>query len=364
MKIEEVWVDRGDFRRTRVVDTTLPEPGEGEVLVVIESFALTANNVSYALSGDMIGYWGYFPAQEHWGKVPAWGYARVLVSRCEGVAEGERLWGFLPMASHVLLQPGHLSTRGLVDMAAHRQSLPALYNSYTRTAADPPALADLQHERSLLFPLFATSYLLYDYLMDNGFFGATAVIIGSASSKTAFGLARLLHADSDSGVAVCGLTSASNRDFVAGLDAYHAALAYEDVRQIDADRPAVFVDMAGDAALTAAVHGHLGDGLQQSIRVGATHWEAAGAADEVLPGPEPAFFFAPAQIARRDEQWGSGVVMQRAFGASAQLARDIRSQLQITERRGADAVVDVWQSLLDNRLSPQQGMILSLLPED
>src|SRR6056297_1598462 len=127
MKIQEVWVDRGDFRRARVVDTTLPAPAEGEVLVAIESFALTANNVSYALSGDMIGYWGYFPAQEHWGKVPAWGYARVLVSRCEGVAEGERLWGFLPLATHVLLQPGHVSARGMVDVAGHRAALPALY---------------------------------------------------------------------------------------------------------------------------------------------------------------------------------------------------------------------------------------------
>ena len=247
---QEIWVDRSDFRQVRVVEDTIPEPAEGEILVAVESFALTANNVSYALSGDMIGYWGYFPAQGHWGKVPAWGYARVLVSRCDGVSEGERLWGFLPMASHMLMQPGQLSSRGLVDMAEHRQLLPALYNGYTRTAADPPALADLQHERSLFFPLFATSYLLYDYLIDNSFFGAAQVIIGSASSKTAFGLARLLFADSDSGVKVCGLTSQANVDFVAGLEACDSVLAYENVNQLPADVPAVFVDMAGDTELT------------------------------------------------------------------------------------------------------------------
>lgn len=360
MKIQEVWVDRGDFRRTRVVDATLPEPAEGEILVAIESFALTANNVSYALSGDMIGYWGYFPAQEHWGKVPAWGYARVLSSRCDAIAEGERLWGFLPMASHVLLQPGHVSAHGMVDVAGHRKALPALYNGYTRTVADPPMLADLHHERSLLFPLFATSYLLYDYLRDNDFFAARQIIIGSASSKTALGLARLLHADSDSGVSVCGLTSASNVDFVTGLNACHSVLSYGDVNRIPAETPAVFVDMAGDETLTAAVHSRMGDQLRQSIKVGATHWEATGGNDEALPGPEPAFFFAPAQISRRDEQWGQGVVMQRALAASADLARTMRGQIQIEESRGADAVIDTWNALLDNRLPPTRGMILSL----
>lgn len=361
MQRQEIWVDRSDFRRVRVVEDAIPEPADGEILVAVESFALTANNVSYALSGDMIGYWGYFPAAEHWGKVPAWGYARVLASRCDGVAEGERLWGFLPMATHVLLQPGQLSSRGLVDMATHRQSLPALYNGYTRTASDPPALADLQHERSLFFPLFATSYLLYDYLIDNSFFGATQVIIGSASSKTAFGLARLLYADSDNSVTVCGLTSAANIEFVAGLDACDSVLAYEEVDQLAADVPAVFVDMAGDSGLTTAVHVQMGDTLQQSIKVGATHWEATSGSVDGLPGPVPTFFFAPAHIARRDEQWGAGVVMQRAFSASASLALEMRGQLQIEERAGSDAVIDVWNALLDNQLSPQRAVILSLL---
>ena len=80
-----------------------------------------------------------------------------------------------------------------------------------------------------------------------------------------------------------------------------------------------------------------------------------------MPGPEPTFFFAPAHIARRDEQWGAGVMMQRAFSASASLAREMRGQVQIEERVGSDAVIEVWKALLDNRLPPQRAMILSLL---
>ena len=358
MQIREVWVDRGDFRHTRIVDSDLPEPVDGEILVAVESFALTANNVSYALSGDMLGYWGYFPAADNWGKVPAWGYARVLVSRCAGIQEGERFWGFLPMASHLMLQPGRVTARALFDMAPHRQALPTLYNSYTRVAADPPGLEDLEHERSLLFPLFATSYLLYDYLVDNAFFGAGQVVIGSASSKTAFGLACLLYADGD--VSVCGLTSECNRAFVAGLYCCHSVLSYAEVGKISADHAIIFVDMAGDAQLTAAVHRHLQSQLRQSIKVGATHWEAGDARSSDLPGPAPAFFFAPAQIEKRDAQWGAGVVMHQAFAASADMARSIGNQLEIDERSGAEAVVETWKSLLDNRVSPQQGRILSM----
>lgn len=52
--------------------------------------------------------------------------------------------------------------------------------------------------------------------------------------------------------------------------------------------------------------------------------------------------------------------MQRALNASADLARAMRGQIQIEENRGADAMIDTWNALLDNRLSPTRGMILSL----
>ena len=80
----ELWVDREDYRNTRVVKTAVPSPAEGEVLVEIDRFALTSNNVSYAVSGDMIGYWGYYPAQDNWGKVPVWLRYRGGIQLCRG----------------------------------------------------------------------------------------------------------------------------------------------------------------------------------------------------------------------------------------------------------------------------------------
>ena len=89
----EVWVSRNDLRDTRITNTRLPAPAEGEVLVAIDRFALTSNNVSYAVSGDNVGYWGYFPADDGWGKVPVWGCANVIESGCPEVPVGERIWG-------------------------------------------------------------------------------------------------------------------------------------------------------------------------------------------------------------------------------------------------------------------------------
>ena len=80
--ITELWANRANLRETKTVTHPAPELGPGEVLMKIEKFGLTAINVSYAITGDSIGYWGYFPADDNWGKVPTWGFAHVIESNC------------------------------------------------------------------------------------------------------------------------------------------------------------------------------------------------------------------------------------------------------------------------------------------
>ncbi|NBS98079.1 MAG: DUF2855 family protein, partial [Betaproteobacteria bacterium] len=193
MQIKEFWVNRQQFRDIKVVMVEAPPIADGEVRVAVDRCALTANNISYLVSGEAIGYWGYFPAAEGWGKIPVWGFADVVESRCEALPVGERIWGFFPIASHLTLVPGNVTPADFIDFAPHRRELPALYNKYQRTAAEPAMLRRFEDERSLFFPLFATSWILYDYLIDNKFFGAQQIVIASVSSKTAFGLACMLH---------------------------------------------------------------------------------------------------------------------------------------------------------------------------
>ncbi len=357
--VTELWVDRGDLRTTKIVTKPKPALGQGAVLMEIETFGLTANNVSYAVSGDAIGYWNYYPADDPWGKVPVWGFGRVVESAHSDVALGERVWGFFPMASHAVLEPGKLTRGSMTDGAAHRSDLPALYNRYTRTATDPDVLKTMDAERCILFPLFATSYVLYDYLIAHDFFGAEQVLIGSASSKTGFGLAHMLHHDPAVTQDVVGLTSPGNKDFVTGLGTYDRVVSYHDAETLDAGRPAAFVDMSGDGALLERLHHHFQDRMVESCRVGATHWEAGGVPKD-LPGATPQFFFAPAHMARRDEEWGPGVVFQKASMASVEMAKAIRDRMSMETIHGADSAAAVWRDMLDNKVSPNRGIVVSI----
>ena len=72
----ELWVARDDLRRTKIVATEQRPLAEGEIRVAIDKMGLTANNVSYAAAGEMIGYWKYFPAEARFG-----GADRRLVPR-------------------------------------------------------------------------------------------------------------------------------------------------------------------------------------------------------------------------------------------------------------------------------------------
>ena len=90
--LTELRIDRNDYRRTKLTRADIPRPGAGEILVSINKFAMTANNVTYAASGDMFGYWQFNPTGENpWGKVSVWGIGEVIGSRSDGISVGERL---------------------------------------------------------------------------------------------------------------------------------------------------------------------------------------------------------------------------------------------------------------------------------
>ncbi len=356
----ELWVERTKLRTTKVVKSELPELVDGQILVAIDLFGLTSNNVSYAVSGDVIGYWSYYPAEGCWGKVPVWGCANVVASRCDNVPVGDRLWGFFPMASHAVLLPGNVRDDQFDDVSVHRLPLPALYNTYRRTLAEPEFLRQFEVERCLLFPLFATSFVLYDYLVDNNFFGARQVLIGSVSSKTGFGLAKLLHNDPQVTQRIIGLTSAPNVAFVNSLDCCDEVVVYGEEARIDATVPSAYIDMSGDARLTAALHNLLGENMVESAMVGATHWEQRGATGK-LPGARPTFFFAPGHIAKREAEWGHGVMMIKAMTAAAGLAQGVQAQMAVEWTRDVQGLTALWNDLLDNKVSPDRGLMVSLL---
>lgn len=356
--------ERANLQNWRFVESELGGPGAGEVLVRIDHFALTANNITYGVAGDAIGYWQFFPVDDVWGAIPVWGFGAVIESNHPGVPVGERLYGYFPMGTHLVLKPENVSRGGLVDGAAHRSGLPVVYNQYTRVKNDPAYDPDREAEQMLYRPLFTTSFFLDDFLLDNGFFDATNVILTSASSKTSLGLAHLLHRNRGEHCRVIGLTSAGNRAFVEGLGCYDAVYTYDRVGGLPIE-PSVMVDMAGSGIVRNAVHGHLQDSLKYSCAVGATHWDAAsiGGADRSLPGPKPEMFFAPSQIQKRLAEWGSekfNELMAEAWQGFIGASSD---WIQVEAGRGPDALAAIYGAFLDGKADPARGYVLSLQPE-
>src|SRR4051794_5424184 len=84
----------------------------GQILMKIDKFAFTSNNVTYASFGDAMSYWNFFPAPQGWGRIPVWGFAEVVASQHMAVKTGERFYGYFPMSTHVVLQPERVSDAG------------------------------------------------------------------------------------------------------------------------------------------------------------------------------------------------------------------------------------------------------------
>jgi hypothetical protein len=361
MKSTDFIVARDDLQQCKFIETELPDaaalPDEA-LLVEIDRFAFTANNITYAVLGDQLKYWQLFPAGENFGNVPVWGFGKVIASKHPGIAEGERLFGYFPMATHLVIEAADVSKRSLRDAAAHRQSVAPVYNAYARVSGDPAFAGRQGDYQALLRPLFMLSFLVDDFLAENEFYGARSVMLSSASSKTAFGLAHLLHTLRRD-IRVVGLTSAANADFVRSLGCYHEVVSYDRVASLPPDRPVAFVDMAGNSELRAKLHRHFGDRMKYSGRIGLTHRSSSPDEPE-LPGAKPAWFFAPDQIRKRAKEWGPGGIDTRFSAAWSGFAPMLDRWLKVTEGRGAAAVKQVYLDTLEGRVAPDQGHILSL----
>jgi hypothetical protein len=365
MNLDRFVVQRKDLHDARWERLPSPALPEGAVRLRVESFALTANNVTYGAFGDAMNYFGFFPTgSAETGCIPVWGFATVVESRCEGVAVGERLYGYLPMANEVTLQPARVNEGGFMDGAAHRRELHPVYNQYLRCAADAGYDAAREAEQALLRPLFTTSFLIDDFLADNDFFGARQVLLSSASSKTAYGTAFCIgqRRGTPQAVKVVGLTSPSNTGFTQALGCYDEVLPYGALTMADLARPSVYVDFSGSASLRAQVHELFGEGLLYSCSVGGTDWQAMGSG-KGLPGPRPVLFFAPAQIKKRNADWGPPQLQFRlaqAWQAFLQRVTDPqRPWLRVVQGQGPQAVAELYAAFVDGQVDPLQGHMLS-----
>ena len=264
------------------------------------------------MAGDALDYWGFFPTDAPWGRIPAMGLGSVIESNNPDIAVGGRYFGFYPMADHHTLT-AQARRDGFRDVGPHRAKHAAVYTDFTDVTTEAMFRDELADQYLLLRGLFTTSFLADDFLADNNFHGATQTLVTSASSKTSISLAHCLAKRDHHCV---GLTSAGNRDFVERLGLYDQVVTYDQITTLDPSTPSVVVDMAGNPEVRKTVHTHFGDQLKYSSMIGTTHWEEfGGMAAAELPGPTPEFFFAPTQIAKRSKDWGPEELMSRLAGS-------------------------------------------------
>lgn len=336
--------------------------GEGELLVKIDKFAFTSNNITYAVAGNQIGYWRFFPPvgenSEGWGVIPVWGFADVVESNVEEIPVGDRFFGYFPPASHLKMKPLKISEQQFIEGAEHRSKLPAAYNLYRRVKAEKGYTSAMDKGRALLFPLYLTSFCIWDALQDKEWYGAKQILILSASSKTSIGVAYALQADENSPT-VIGMTSQRNAEMVENLKIYDQTTTYDAIAEIDANIPTVIVDMSGNQNLLVDLHTLMGDNMKFTINVGLTHWTNARPKKGIIR-ERSEFFFAPGHIQKRIKEWGFAQFNQKSNAFMMEAIAKTSQWLQFRKVDGLEGMAEIHQAVCNGEIPANEGLIVVL----
>ena len=361
-------VDRSAIGSTRLIDVPMPTLADAQVRMRVDRFAITANNVTYAGFGDLLGYWDFFPTGDAgWGRVPAVGWAEVVESRVDGIAPGARYFGWFPMAAYVDLTATPTSD-GFRDDGPHRSGHVPVYRSYIDSRCDPllPAddragSGDVEDRHALLRALFLTGFLAESFIAALPGGPVEQIVVLSASSKTAISLAH--RASMRGSSQVVGFTSPRNIEFVssiadgAGARLYDSVHAYGDAVSLPIV-PTAVVDMAGVGDVVAALHRHLGDAIVSSLMVGRSHHDAPMAM--VGDGPNPEFFIATGEAERQVAAHGAAGYQARSAAALAAFVEESRGWLAVERRTGAAGATDTWDAVYRGVVPPSVGRVVSL----
>lgn len=351
-------VHRTEPALTRIIERPALEPADGQVVARVEKFAFTANNISYRITGDSIGYWKFFPVpEEGWGRIPAFGFATVERSRSAALKEGTRFFGYFTTSSHLVMEPEHISEANFIDHMPHRRELHAVYNSYSFLGADPAYHPDFEDMQALLRPQYTTSFLIDHFVVSSLFFGARQVLVLSASSKTAIGFAYAQWLRGEGRPDLIGVTSPGNLDFVRRLGCYDRSVSYDALTELDPSVPTLIVDFAGDGQVVATLHRHFADNIRYNCAVGKSHWAAAPVE---LPGRKPKFFFAPNHAMQLIGEIGADEFWRRLNAGWSRLRIDAARWIMVETGRGPGDLSELYARLLAGTVPPDRGHMIGL----
>ncbi|MBQ4827752.1 DUF2855 family protein [Alteromonas sp. MMG017] len=382
--MQQFQVDKQDLSQHRIVateNTELSNQGlskEG-VTFEVERFAFTANNLTYFMMGKKLGYWQFFPAvsdkaladkaasnqplesntNNKWGVIPVWGIGKVSTSSVKGVDVGSRYFGYFPPATHLHMDAVAFAQGNLIDTSAHRKALPQGYNLYRPLeSGGDKTQSHRENLQMLLWPLYITSYCLWDLIDQYNAPKPRQVIVLSASSKTSLGLAYALKKDD---YHVVGVTSNKSQAFVEGLDVYNQVVCYDKLDDI-ASKASIVVDMSGNSEVKQRLKTRLGDDLMRYVQVGLTHWQDAGTGDgaentEDASGNSDEFFFAPAHIQTRMAELGASKFQSQSGAFVKEAMQWTSSWLSVKEHKNIVSLMENFAAICHGDVSPHEGLI-------
>jgi len=355
---------KSDFNKTRLVSINEPSISDNQIKLKIERFSFTANNITYAVAGDFLKYWHFFPASNEdgsdasstWGHIPVWGFAVVTESNSSDIAVGERFFGYYPPTEYCVMQPSATNPATFIDGSAHRSHLPGGYNLYRKVSDQVDVLAD--NEQSLLYPLFATAFSIVDLCAEYDWYGADHAIILSASSKTSIGLAYAINYTKGAPKPI-GVTSSRHKNAVESLGIYDQVFSYDEIDQLENETKCCIVDMSGNKNLLGSLHKIYGENMMSTLSVGATHWDSLEVNDGIIQ-ERTHQFFAPSQIESMIKRFGPQGFSQQLGAFIQESFVKTRSWLKFEELDSIESLSSIYPDVCAGKIDANTGVMVVL----
>ncbi|KAI0087432.1 hypothetical protein BDY19DRAFT_893251 [Irpex rosettiformis] len=367
------------------------------VLIEVDRFGFSTNNITYQALGEAphFRYFEFNPpptagnvSPVTHGLIPVWGFGTIVESTHPEVSVGERVYGYFSPARYLLVPVSDANKHNFYVPRPHLPADRRPYNTIRRCATDPQYdPSPLAEDLTMLYrPLFWTAYWCEDWFNASSYRGATAFLITSASSKTAFCLAYLLkkrRAASGKTIRIVGLTSTRNVAFTTGLGLYDELFEYGSFEsaaplQSQGDKW-IYIDVAGNEGINDRIRKHFAPqkNVVAGVQLGLTNLSpsAPSAATTHFStntslvdarNAEPTGtlkleqFFMPEWLAIRQKQ----LTVEQIANVQAQAWKDLMTEgeswVKIEQIYGGPAVVQAYRSIAQNGTDAGTGMILSL----
>lgn len=349
-------VNKDQLDQTKLVENNTPQLFEGEILFKVDKYYLSSNNITYAVIGEKYKYWNFFPQDSPFGAIPVWAFLSVIESKHPTIKVGERFFGFSPMTNFFKVSVGNHTPHGFSDVASHRTELIAPYNYYTHIHKQYDGAIEEEDFSLMTRITFPTSFLINNFLEEEAFFSAKQIILTSASSKTALGLAFLLKKHQNKyGKEIVGLTSSKNKKMVTKSEFYDKVISYSDLKNELQKKDSVVLDFSGNSDLLTQLNKLLQTSLKYTTLIGITDWKSNKFFEE-LPATFP--FAVGVQYQKLAKKLGPQKATELVMEQQDAFTKAIQKIVSLSYIKDLSSLPVFYQKLLNGETSPQLGYIV------